>query len=372
MMPMLFWRSASRRMPSTFARRVGSRLPMPLSSTLMLASRVAVASLPPAQAIGAAEPVDRRPGRSAAIAAHRRARALPTSSWTTSVSSAVIVLAAMDARLFRLRRHAVVLDGNLIRIGFSRAYSSATSAVSPATRPTMKRKRAGRRREAQVVQDRRERAVDVHRQRLDPRARPRPRAPRMKAMPSPATPSAARHVEQHLHARIGRVHAVAEARQPALLADRCLDRRAAPPAPDGRPSRLAPRRVRPRSAPCSWRRRRRARRRSSGRRRRSPRRSTAGCPTPPAARRRRTARPAPWSATPIRMASSSRRSPGDGSRPRCSSTIGSVNVALRISDVTSCPRIQMFVASDVAIAVRQGSMRRRLYRSVPAHAALLR
>ena len=34
----------------------------------------------------------------------------------------------------------------------------------------------------------------------------------------------------------------------------------------------------------------------------------------------------------------------------------SVNVASRISDVTSCPRTQMFVASDVAIAVRQGSM----------------
>ncbi len=50
MMPMLFWRRASRRMPRIFARRVGSRLPMPLSSTLMLASRVAVASLPPAHA----------------------------------------------------------------------------------------------------------------------------------------------------------------------------------------------------------------------------------------------------------------------------------------------------------------------------------
>ena len=50
MMPMLFCRSASRRMPSTLARRLGSRLPMPLSSTLICASRVAVASLPPAQA----------------------------------------------------------------------------------------------------------------------------------------------------------------------------------------------------------------------------------------------------------------------------------------------------------------------------------
>ena len=39
--PMLFWRSASRRMPSTLPRRLGSGLPMPLSSTLMRASRIA-------------------------------------------------------------------------------------------------------------------------------------------------------------------------------------------------------------------------------------------------------------------------------------------------------------------------------------------
>ena len=51
MTPMLFCRSASRRMPSTFARRRGSGLPMPLSLTLICASRVAVFSLPPAHAI---------------------------------------------------------------------------------------------------------------------------------------------------------------------------------------------------------------------------------------------------------------------------------------------------------------------------------
>ena len=50
MTPMLFWRSASRRMPSTLPRRLGSRPPMPLSSTLMLASRVAVSRLAVAQA----------------------------------------------------------------------------------------------------------------------------------------------------------------------------------------------------------------------------------------------------------------------------------------------------------------------------------
>ena len=50
MMPMLFCRRASRRTPSTFARRFGSGLPRPLSSTLIRASLVAVASLPPAHA----------------------------------------------------------------------------------------------------------------------------------------------------------------------------------------------------------------------------------------------------------------------------------------------------------------------------------
>ncbi len=51
MIPMLFCLSASRRMPNTFARRLGSRLPIPLSSTDMFASLVAVTSLPPAQAM---------------------------------------------------------------------------------------------------------------------------------------------------------------------------------------------------------------------------------------------------------------------------------------------------------------------------------
>ena len=56
--------------------------------------------------------------------------------------------------------------------------------------------------------------------------------------------------------------------------------------------------------------------------------ATAGCPRPPAAPRRTTARRRRDRPTPIRIASSSRRSPGDGSRPRCSSTIVSVNVAV--------------------------------------------
>ena len=45
--------------------------------------------------------------------------------------------------------------------------------------------------------------------------------------------------------------------------------------------------------------------------------------------------PAPWSATPMRIASIRRRSPGVGSRPRWSRTIASVNVEPRISDVIS-------------------------------------
>ena len=49
-------------------------------------------------------------------------------------------------------------------------------------------------------------------------------------------------------------------------------------------------------------------------------------------------------------------SPGDGSRPRWSSTMTSVNVAFCMSAVTACPRIQMFVASEVAIALRHGSI----------------
>ena len=49
--PILFCRNASRRIPRTFARRVGSRLPMPLSSTLKLANRIAVGSLAVAHAI---------------------------------------------------------------------------------------------------------------------------------------------------------------------------------------------------------------------------------------------------------------------------------------------------------------------------------
>ena len=40
----------------------------------------------------------------------------------------------------------------------------------------------------------------------------------------------------------------------------------------------------------------------------------------------------------------------------------SVNVACFISEDTACPRIQMFVASEVAMAERQGSMKARLYR----------
>ena len=88
---------------------------------------------------------------------------------------------------------------------------------------------AGRRREAHVVEHGGERAVDVHRQRLDARARPPPPARVMKAMPSPATRFGPRHLEQHRDARIRRVDAMAEARQPPLLGDGLGDGSRAPP-----------------------------------------------------------------------------------------------------------------------------------------------
>ena len=87
----------------------------------------------------------------------------------------------------------------------------------------MKRKRPAGGGEAHVVQDRGERAVDVHRQGLDPRARLRlERLHEEDAVAGDAF--GARHVEEHLHARIGGVHAMAEPGQPALLPDRRLDR----------------------------------------------------------------------------------------------------------------------------------------------------
>ena len=52
-------------------------------------------------------------------------------------------------------------------------------------------------------------------------------------------------------------------------------------------------------------------------------------------------------------------------RPRCSSTMTSVKVAPCIREATVWPRTQILVASDVAIAVRQGSMWARLYRRTP-------
>ena len=68
-----------------------------------------------------------------------------------------------------------------------------------------------------------ERAVDVHRQRLDPRARLGfERLHEEDAVTG--DPFGARHVEQHLHARIGRVHAMAESGQPPFLADGRVDR----------------------------------------------------------------------------------------------------------------------------------------------------
>ena len=60
MIPMLFWRRASRRMPAILARRRGSRLPMPLSSTLMFASRVRRRLVVAGPGHGLAQPIDGR------------------------------------------------------------------------------------------------------------------------------------------------------------------------------------------------------------------------------------------------------------------------------------------------------------------------
>ena len=67
--------------------------------------------------------------------------------------------------------------------------------------------------------------------------------------------------------------------------------------------------------------------------------------------------PAPWSATPMRIASISRRSPGVGSRPRWSRTIASVNVEPRISDEDFVIRgLQICGRTASTMAVRHGSI----------------
>ena len=120
---------------------------------------------------GPAQAIDRRPGRRPRSRASRRAR-VPTSVVRRAPVSSGVIVRRCHATAMSLRSAGGTPSystANLMRIGFSRVYSSSTSALRPATRPMMNMKLAGRRREAQVVQDRGERAVDVHRERLDAR-----------------------------------------------------------------------------------------------------------------------------------------------------------------------------------------------------------
>ena len=106
--------------------------------------------------------------------------------------------------------------GILIRIGFSRVCSSSTSALSPATRPTMNRSLPtmdGKPRSTRIGG---ERAVDVQRDRLDALADRRfERAREADAVAREA--GVLREPEQHGDARIDRrVHAMSETGQPRL------------------------------------------------------------------------------------------------------------------------------------------------------------
>ena len=107
-----------------------------------------------------------------------------------------------------------------MRIGCSRAYSSATSAVSPATRPIDEDELARSRRKAEVVEHGGQRPVDVDGKGLDLAACSAASSARTKAMPSPASPALARHLEQHVHPRVRRCARDARGPGSAPAADR--------------------------------------------------------------------------------------------------------------------------------------------------------
>jgi hypothetical protein len=77
--------------------------------------------------------------------------------------------------------------------------------------------------------------------------------------------------------------------------------------------------------------------------------------------------PAPWSATPVRIASRTRRSAAEGRRPRCSRKIVSVKVRPFINAGTSNPRRRIWPSRASTMAVRQGSMVTSLPRRRAAH-----
>ena len=110
-------------------------LPMPLSSTLMLREAGGGRLVAARPGDGAAQPIDRGlvvGARSACIAASRAS----SSACAIACSSGVIVRAgAVATAIVTIRSGAAARrrrsTGILIRIGFSRVYSSSTSALSP-------------------------------------------------------------------------------------------------------------------------------------------------------------------------------------------------------------------------------------------------
>src|SRR6267143_4890520 len=224
MIPMLFCRSASRRMPSTFARRRGSGLPMPLSSTLICASLMAVASLPPAQAT--ARHKLSTAAWSYVSTARMAAFARASSVCATACSSGVIVrvgAAATPTSLSVLaRRDAVVRYRDLDAHRLLARVLLEHFGAQPGDAPDDEQQLADHRRQAEVDQDRGERAVDVQRDRPETLADRRFERP-AEADAVPGEPGIPGEREQHVHARIdGRVHAMAEPRQPRVCALRLV------------------------------------------------------------------------------------------------------------------------------------------------------
>ena len=200
---MLGWRRASRRMPCTLARRLGWRLPMPLSSTLMLARRVAVCSLPPGPADGPAEAVDRRLVV-VLDGLHRRARALQERRGR-------LLLRRCDRARGRDRaharhsmatgRHAVVVDGDADAHRLLPGVLLGHLRRQPGDAADDEEELRRRRRKAEVVEHGGQRPVDVDGKGLDPGPGRRLQA-QHEGDAVAGEAGLARHVEQDVHARV--------------------------------------------------------------------------------------------------------------------------------------------------------------------------
>ena len=170
-------------------------------------------------------------------------------------------MAASGCRANRAARGATpsYSTGILMRIGFSRASSSATSAVRPATRPMMNTSRPNTGVKPMSCSTAASAPSILIGNGLTTVAMARSIAS-TNATPSPATPPLARQVEQDGRAGIGRVHAMPETREPLAGGARLGRDRASPPRPArSTPPSLAPRPRR--SSPCIPSRRRHGRRR---------------------------------------------------------------------------------------------------------------